>query len=365
MKHLILTILFTLSLFAQEIGVPYVQLPKDAKELNIGLSRDGKTFYTYENNTLIHWSMNPVQIIDSVKITDPMFSPKGLGFPFNFDFTPDGKKIIFSHPKRGIGLFDLEKKELTKKRSSAFFADVLIGSNILQLDPIGLVSVIDTSNLATIKQLNITLREQSTNEEDTLDVLAGIFRNKTGDNFVVISTLKITIFDTKSLKKVREIDTNGFGLVRTSLDHQIVQSEPIIFDHSGLEPHSIIPMSVQCFDMNTLHLSLTKGKECMKLRATKQKNHKTILNSYDIKSWHNSHIDQMYDDSSRNALAWLADNKFYQLSEIDWLVITPDGHFDGSSDSRKYLYIKTPSGESVPIDDATYNKYHKQINLKD
>ena len=79
MKHIILIILLTLGVWAEEVGVPFVQLPKDAKELNIGLSRDGKTFYTYENNTLIHWNMNPIQIIDSVKITDPMFSS-----PLNF-----------------------------------------------------------------------------------------------------------------------------------------------------------------------------------------------------------------------------------------------------------------------------------------
>lgn len=49
---------------------------------------------------------------------------------------------------------------------------------------------------------------------------------------------------------------------------------------------------------------------------------------------------------------------YYFFTNGNWIVIAPDGYFDGSPELRKYLYMKTSSGESVPIDDATYQKYH-------
>lgn len=53
----------------------------------------------------------------------------------------------------------------------------------------------------------------------------------------------------------------------------------------------------------------------------------------------------------------------YVLNDESWIAINLDGYFKGSLDIRKYLYMKTSSGESVPIDDVTYQKHHKQISI--
>lgn len=57
--------------------------------------------------------------------------------------------------------------------------------------------------------------------------------------------------------------------------------------------------------------------------------------------------------------------KLSQFKDTNWCIITPDGYFDGSLEARKYLYMKTLSGKLVPIDNTTFQKLHKQINLKD
>jgi len=56
--------------------------------------------------------------------------------------------------------------------------------------------------------------------------------------------------------------------------------------------------------------------------------------------------------------------KLYQFIDGNWLIITDSGYFDGSPDSRKYLFMKTASGETVPIDNASYQKFHRKIYLE-
>jgi hypothetical protein len=53
--------------------------------------------------------------------------------------------------------------------------------------------------------------------------------------------------------------------------------------------------------------------------------------------------------------------KLYLYKNGDWLFVTSNGYFNNSQASRKI----TTSGELVPINDETYDKFHTQINLKD
>jgi hypothetical protein len=319
-----------------------VQLPKDAKELNIGLSRDGKTFYTYENNILIHWSTNPIQILDSVKITDPMFPS-----PLNFDFTPDGKKMVFSHGSHGIGLFDLEKKQFTKKLATRFVGDTLIGSDIFTFDELGILEKIDLNSFKATIVKHIPKIE--TNSEDYVDYPIGLFRSKDGKSIVAISSMNLNVYNVQTFEQLKYIETlfMGMSALLVSVNHQIIAGNTIKYD------------------VNTRKETVFTGDEQKKMRQGHKLVHKQTLNFYESKYWYNQYIDRIYDDGSINVLNWLDDQKLYQFTGDDWLTITASGYFNGSSESHKYLYMKTTSGESVPIDDVTYNKFHKQINLKD
>jgi len=338
MKHIILIILLTLGVWAEEVGVPFVQLPKDAKELNIGLSRDGKTFYTYENNTLIHWNMNPVQILDSVKITDPMFPS-----PLNFDFTPDGKKIVFSHKEHGIGLFDLEKKQFTKKLAKLFIFDTLVGTELFTYDKFNTLEKIDLNSFRTTLIRKIPLKDIDTGVEIFPDSFWGIFRNKNGDRIIVLTRFTLYIFNPDSFKQILYLE-DSFDPPVVSLDKKIINGNKTSFDVETLK---------------TSPLKLSERRLILKQRDKPEKKYFR----YEFDDWYNPYIDCMDDNNSINVLALLNDKKLYLFQNENWLIITPDGYFDGSLEARKYLYMKIASGESVPIDDATFNKYHKKINL--
>jgi hypothetical protein len=340
MKHIILLILLTLGVWAQEVGVPYVQLPKDAKELNIGLSRDDKTFYTYENNTLIHWNMNPVQIIDSVIITDPMFSS-----PLNFDFLPDGKRMVFSDGEHGIGLFDLEKRQLTKKLAKLFMFDTLIGTELFTYDKFNVLEKIDLNSFKTTSITKIQLKDIDAGVERFPDSPWGLFRNKNGDKIIVLTKFALYIYNVDASKQILYLE-DSFDPPVISLDKKIINGNRTLFNVEILK---------------TSPLKLSERRLMLKQREKPEKKYFR----YEFNDWFNPYVLKMHEKGSFNALFWLDNKKFYQLSGGNWLIITPDGYFDGSPEAKKYLYMKTSLGELVPIDDTTFQKYHKKINLKD
>jgi hypothetical protein len=313
-----------------------VQLPKDAKELNIGLSRDGKTFYTYENNTLIHWNMNPVQIIDSVKITDPRFSS-----PMNYDLVPDRTKIIFSDRKTGIGLLDLTTKQFIKKIPMQFRFDKLVGTNLITVDLDRTITVRDLENLNAIKQQKISTVQ--INCDECSDDVWLLLKSNDGKNLAIITNLRILLFDTNELKVVSEIKgffpDNGTYL-SLSNNGEIIEGSEVLFNLSTLK--------------------LVGAKNYASNVTTKE-----LLNIKHALFWYRKKVNKPYVDSSTNILGVLKDKKIYQFQDGNWLIITSDAHFDGSPEARRYFTMKTSSGESMPIDDATFQKYHTQINLKD
>ncbi|MDD2368352.1 MAG: hypothetical protein PHQ90_03550 [Sulfuricurvum sp.] len=47
----------------------------------------------------------------------------------------------------------------------------------------------------------------------------------------------------------------------------------------------------------------------------------------------------------------------------EWVIMTPEGYFDVSANGRKYINVLTSPFETTVIDDVTFQKFHKQINL--
>jgi hypothetical protein len=338
MKHLILTILFTLSFFAQEVGVPYVQLPKDAKELNIGLSRDGKTFYTYENNTLIHWNMNPVQIIDSVKITESKYAS-----PINYDLSVDETKIVFSDRRVGVGLLDLKTKQFIKKLPIQFRFDTLVRSNLITVDKDRTITVRNLSNLSEItKQIKIPEIKVEPDCECSDDVWL-LLKSHDEKILAIITNLRILLLDTNTLNMLSEI--KGFFPDRGTYINYTSKGE-------------IIQASDDMFNLSTLK-SIRAGDNDFNVISREHLNLKHSL------YWYKKKIDKASLGSSTNVLSLSKSKTIFQFPDNNWLISTSDGYFDGSYEARKYLYVKTSSGKSVPIDDTTFQKFHKKINLKD
>jgi len=66
-------------------------------------------------------------------------------------------------------------------------------------------------------------------------------------------------------------------------------------------------------------------------------------------------LDQCPEDNNQIAIEAFGKN---------WFAITSNGYFDANFDVSKYLYMKNDLGKAIPIDDATYKKYHKILTVK-
>jgi hypothetical protein len=113
-----------------------------------------------------------------------------------------------------------------------------------------------------------------------------------------------------------------------------------------------------------LNLSTLESGRILHQTDIEKEQKETLTTGYSL-VWHFKKWSKRYLNSSTNVLAKFSFGKLLQFDASNWIIMNANGYFDGSPESRKYLYIKSPSGASVAIDDATYNKFHKLINLKD
>jgi len=326
MKHIILIIFLTLGIWAEEVGVPYVDA-REAVAQSAALSPDGETFYTYANNTLTHWSLNPMKALESVKIEDADIVNDEWHQLF---VLANSKKIIFS-TRTFIAIYDIAQKKVLKKIKMSRPVTNMIGSDLI-----------------VVSKMKILKLDPSTLEMRSSMLIPPPFSYVADDfAYFILDSYNHLTFTLVSLHRFLVINTNSL-----EIENQYISNNE------------------QCsIDTN---LQYIEGEKFFNIAKQQLSNE-----SYGVmREWWPFYIIKSEKDFSlvnfenRNTLTFVnkINNKpirLYQYHDNNWIIANSNNNFDGSPEARKYLYMKTPSGESVPIDDATYNKFHKQINLKD
>jgi len=351
MKHIILIILLTLGVWGQEIGVPYVDT-REAVAQSAALSPDGETFYTYANNTLTHWSLSPVKVLESVKIEDADFSNQRL---VNIYITPDQKRMLFVDKKKTFGVFDLSAKKFTNKIHEQFYRANLIGSYLVAIDTDKTMKFWNTLDLKEEKSIKID--NLVLNCDECSDFPLALLKSEDENVIILVTGIRMVAIDAKTLKIIKDVISYNKDFY-LSLDHQIIV---------GME---------QSFNIQTLQTIPSLSYEWVKENSNESFFHyqfqtQSIVNHLIL---FNHRGYSFYRKQSKQLLASL-----HQFKDGTWIVITPDGYFDRSEGSLKYLKKKLSSGGTFAtpdgmirtppaldiVDEAMIQKYHKQINLKD
>jgi hypothetical protein len=328
-----------LGVWAEEVGVPYVDKTQPHGSGSAFLTSDSHYIYTYSNNFLRFFSTNPIILLNTITIEDEDFINKsGIDI-----YALNNNKIIFTSINGGIGLFDLSQKKFLKKIKSRLHNAKLTKDNFITVNKDRTVRLYETSSLKLLREIQIPKYKKYAEYSEYREDVSGMFLGNNGQDIVVLTDARLIILDAKTLDIKREIQEK-FGVIgEVAVHYGISLDQKRLYDNGKYY-----------FDLSTYSIFASpKESDCYITNRTFSETSSHML----VKC---QKINEVYEKINVTKLF-----SIYQFQKNDWLIITPNGYFDGSPESRKYLYMKTPSGESVPIDDATFQKFHKQINLKD
>jgi hypothetical protein len=325
MKHIILIILLTLGVWGQEVGMPYVDA-REAVAQSATLSPDGETFYTYANNTLTHWSLSPVKVLESVRIEDMDIVN---GSKHRIYVTPDQKKIIFV-TRKILALFDLNQNIFVKKITMLEPATNLIGSDLIAVGHHKSKTLIYQINPNTLEVLMMGNLIAPTEDADFPYHVLG---SKTKETLTIVTYRQFLVVDRNTLQMLKRFSAVNDDDSYISYDGHYFKSNVV-------------------FDLDKQELSNDTDKVMLPYPYPWSSiSHSSYLSLTGNGSFYK------YKDGSYIG-------RLYQFHDNNWIVINWDDKFSSSPEARKYLHIKTPSGKLVPINDATYEKFHKQISIE-
>jgi len=365
MKHIILIILLTLGIWAEEVGVPYV----DYSHINIQeFAGHRKVMVSSANNTLIKlapkgkftvWSLQPFQKKDEFTVPYATW----------FYLSEDMKKIIvstyndFAKPSENIAntvIWDLDKKKQIIEFPYESHGAIMIDKKLFIMEKNSCLHVYDSNsfkefdsielNVTTILRRTFSASVQGYGKE-IKDQPWGLDLSKNNDRLIISYSNNTVVLDTKTLQILKSIKFNNLLVMYSYMD-----KEKDMYYHGKQYQIDLKTLNVRELD------DTSQNKIYEKLDNLIGENsfyHGDIPDpDKRIFAYGHKQFIKLIDSKTLNTYA-----TFSEFANGEWIVITPDGYFDGSPNSRQYLSIKTLSGESVPIDDATFNKYHKKINL--
>ncbi|AFV97418.1 MULTISPECIES: hypothetical protein [unclassified Sulfuricurvum] len=148
------------------------------------------------------------------------------------------------------------------------------------------------------------------------------------------------------LEDILVIDIKTFTILKTINDTTVnpyFWEDENIFDYGGKYKIDLRTLNIQEYSNAIQHLN---EKELSYQKYINDKAALLFMNR------------TFYDSVTQKAYA-----TFYEYPDGEWVIMTPNGYFNTSSNGRKYIYMKTLLGELISIDDAAYQKYHTILNI--
>jgi len=348
-KIIILMMVLVVSLFAgndKEIGVPYVERGQGSIQSAV-LDPDGEHFYTLKDEIISKWQLSPIKKINS-------FIPKFKSSKnakqknkdnlyrdiYHMDITDDSKKMIFRNTY-DIFIWDLENNRLMKR-----------------IEKRTKWGIIDNS---TYKTLNINSKYEIDYTEwdiESLKIIKSTVEHaiytpmyfSINSNVLTMFANNYVIFLDKnnlSVKLSVHVDNNKLCFSNIKQTNLYCNGNENINMSNGI---------VEKYKKNDIGKKYYYGYSHRMASSVKQLSliPKDLLIQISKES---KAPYTFYNNKNDKKIA-----EFYLFENFEWM-LKKGRYFQASSNAKQYLKMRTTSRKIVPINNETYNKYNKKINL--
>jgi len=325
------------------IGKPSISFTANFACYDTVLSPDDKTLYTLKEGILSHWQISPMKRLDYFDTGD---KPKRDLRTYLIYITSDAKRMVI-WSKENIELWSLKDHKLIKKIKHHSIAGDITQRGFVTTDKDRLVEW-DTKTLSKTKEVKIK----------KFDNINPKILITTPYSIVTAYSSLTTIRDIDSLKLIDSFYTFGVFDITISNDYRYINLYGEYIDTKSAK-------IIKAENENSFIKSI-KFQKIRKISSSKSyliaSISLNILLGDDFSGFRNKY--RFIDKKSGKQIAL-----FGYRNSGEWAI---KGHtasgmcFDASPNARKYIEMFIEGKDKrFPINDATFNKYHKKINLKD
>lgn len=335
----------------------------EIREFKDVISPEKQHYYrVYRNGRITAWSLHPFQKlyenhinhevpIGRISISDDgkrLFIPvqkKDRNSSQSYQYGDNGLVVFHTENNRQISWIPLESPvfKTVFKDNSVY---ILTDEQVLRRYEANMFNEVQKIEFNETKVLRMTFGPGGDAKiGDTLKGSAsGLDISGDGKKLIAYFSESILILDIDTFNVLKSIQLN-----ETLRYHYFDEDKKILYYNNRFR-----------IDLNTLEVSQYTDDPYVVSEEERIKN--WFRNFYGITPSINDRfvvkLSQFIDVKSEKVLATL-----YEYPDGEWVIITPEGYFDASYNGRKYLNILTSPFETKIIDDATFRKFHKKINV--
>ena len=370
---------------AQEIGVPQAMEVQPKGCFGVVLSPDGDGFYSVRDGLLTHYQVTPFKKIGSIAIDQEQLKDIPEKESCRVLITDDHSKLILVF-REWIVLLDSRTGKISKKleregelRRKGSESSTLNGDDLVFLGkfpgPGEVVEGGQVFRLTVVDARSLEFKRQISELDKRFGFLysndSAPFITKIQDRLYLSSGRSLVVLNSKTYAPESALSSRFSIAVRISKDYRklYVSGARFVtdhFSHIDKDYGEAVENTTAVFDQKTRHISFEKI-DFDKLRETKR-----LHDQFDpILFSPNQSRSKDYVTGSLRKYALIRSRNtgtasfFYQYESGEAILIEtrPKGplryeNFQLTPGAKQYLMMKDSTGKVVPINDATFEKYH-------
>lgn len=401
MKHIILLILLTLGVWAEEIGVPFADyVNSDTKISALTATKDGKTIFT-AGGGLHRIELNPIKVtfgvnvgIDSRETVTYINGEKHIGSISkgtavnHIALSPDEHIVVTCGSDKLLKSWDAKNGKLLQTfigHNSPVKSAVILSDNktLISGDENMTIKYWDIPSGKEIKSFAVNAKAGEFNNDP--EILHNLYLSSNGKILVVYDSYRVGFVDIETGKVMNEYrHKSDFYANRTYFYNDIlyVLMEGFVLEYDVRKFIQIKDPSPQdiinLININDKNVKFDKYTALSKSCITDQNDFLTILIHSKAE-----YINEMSSTTPPLVLGKVKvygsnfgriiidqcprDNNQITIEPLGnkWFAITSDGYFDTTDGGKRYIYIRDHLGKAMPIDEITYQKYHKKLTVEE